>query len=319
MKRSLLVPHLLAMCFVALLPSAIFSADISATWLNGIGNWTDATQWNTNPNYPNNASGVTYDAIINTGNVTLDQNITIEQLLLNGGKLDGSFDLTLNQGLAWTGGEISGPSRSVINFAAGSSSTIAPPGSGPVIDSTLTGRTINNSGIVNQSKAIIGTDGIINNLVGATWNAQSGAALGTVSGSSTSSGPTFNNAGIFVVSDAVEVGGPFNNDASVTIQSNNSLQLSGGGNASGVFNVGGALSFANFSSSISNQPYTLLGGIITGAGTTRNGENNTLIIAGNCSIATNFTNAGLMIVQSGATLSFTGSFTTVGQFGAFGI
>src|SRR5262245_12140024 len=64
------------------------AADVTSTWNGTTGNWSDATRWSSNPNFPNNGNGgFTYDAIINSGSVTLDQDIAIEKLTLSGGTL----------------------------------------------------------------------------------------------------------------------------------------------------------------------------------------------------------------------------------------
>ncbi len=290
---------------IAFVCRPIQGADVSATWLGATGNWTEAANWDTNPVYPNNGSGTTFDATINGGDVTLDQNITLQQLFYNGDKLEGSFDLLLNEGLTWTGGEIAGSSGSKIDLATGSVSMIAAPATGTETDATLSGRAINNGGSVTQSKVITGMDGVITNMAGASWNA--GAGLGEITDPFTAFGPTFNNGGSYTAANNISVGGIFNNTGGVTIQPDASLFLIGGGNATGTFNVGaqGTLGFGKaFSPSNS---YTLgTGAIITGAGTTSNIT--ALIVDGNCRIETNFVNNGSLTVHSGATATFTGGF-----------
>ncbi len=51
----------------------------TATWNGSTGAWGDAARWDTNPTIPNNTS-VDYDVVINDGTLTLDQNITVEQV-----------------------------------------------------------------------------------------------------------------------------------------------------------------------------------------------------------------------------------------------
>jgi hypothetical protein len=75
-------------------------ADTTATWLGETGNWTDPTQWSTNPDYPNNGTpaGSDYDAQINAGTpdasatVTLGSDVTVNSLTLNNSFLE--FDQT---------------------------------------------------------------------------------------------------------------------------------------------------------------------------------------------------------------------------------
>jgi hypothetical protein len=89
------------------------ASEITSTWSGNTGNWTDPTQWSTNPNYPNNGtpSGTTYDAVINapgTGayTVMLNSNITTDSVTLD------SPNATLSQ----TGGTLTTTS---LNISAG--------------------------------------------------------------------------------------------------------------------------------------------------------------------------------------------------------
>jgi hypothetical protein len=66
------------------------ATEITSTWSGNTGNWTDPTQWSTNPNYPNNGtpSGTTYDAVINAPGagphtVTLNSNVTTDSVTLD--------------------------------------------------------------------------------------------------------------------------------------------------------------------------------------------------------------------------------------------
>lgn len=75
----------------SLLPATPTLAQSTATWLSPVdGNWSDPTQWSTNPSYPNNGlpPGSLYDAVIDaTGNpytITLDSaDVTLRNLTLN--------------------------------------------------------------------------------------------------------------------------------------------------------------------------------------------------------------------------------------------
>src|SRR5687768_4687388 len=59
---------------------ALRAADVTSTWGGGTGNWGSAANWNNSPavnHFPNNGNGgFTYDAVVNAGAVTLDQDIT---------------------------------------------------------------------------------------------------------------------------------------------------------------------------------------------------------------------------------------------------
>ncbi len=71
---------------------------IAASWMGNDGNWSDATQWSTNPNYPNNGtpSDTTYDVSISSGAVNLDVGASVNSLTLSGGSLGGAGILTLD-------------------------------------------------------------------------------------------------------------------------------------------------------------------------------------------------------------------------------
>jgi hypothetical protein len=58
--------------------AATTAAQITSTWNGSTGNWTDApSHWST-ANYPDNGNGgVNYNAVVNSGTVTLNQNITV--------------------------------------------------------------------------------------------------------------------------------------------------------------------------------------------------------------------------------------------------
>jgi hypothetical protein len=150
-----------------------FAADFSAIWDGGNGNWDDPLHWSTNPNYPDNTGGFTYDATINHGTVSLNRDITIQRLFFDGRDtiLTGAHELTLNQGMTLTGGSLS----STINLSAGSTSNISTSNisSGP----SALGGILNNSGTLNQSAQIFRLYGTINNMAGSTWNLQAGSGM----------------------------------------------------------------------------------------------------------------------------------------------
>ena len=116
--------------FKAALLCALFGAssacaDIAATWNGTTGNWTDAARWNTNPVFPNNSAPAFYDAAISAGEVTLNQNITLNQLALGGGTLAGSFTLALAEGIAWSGGSLALTGGGRVTLGAGTASSVS--------------------------------------------------------------------------------------------------------------------------------------------------------------------------------------------------
>jgi hypothetical protein len=297
------------------------AADVSAVWDNFNGNWGDPFHWNTNPNYPNNTGGVTYDATINGGVITLDRNITIQRLFFNSsvngihgiyGSISGPFELTLNEGLIWTGGVIG---STTINLTTGSVSTIT----GLELGHYL-GGTINNSGTVNQDAPLEFT-GVINNLAGATWN-MSGSGINPLQGHPPpNSGGIFNNAGNLVIGSVngystTYLRSTFNNSGTVTLQSpvsNTWTLYLERGSASGSFNLGAQ-------TILSIGPYQLTSGAtINGPGMVlidsfRSGE---LDIAGAVTINSALVNRGTFNVLNGAVLNLTGSFDQPQTPGAF--
>src|SRR5687768_15433059 len=86
--------------------------NVRSTWRGGTGNWGSPENWDNFPavvQFPNNGNGgFTYDAVVNSGIVTLDQVITIERFTMTGGLIDGPGNLNLKGPFAWSGGVLSG-------------------------------------------------------------------------------------------------------------------------------------------------------------------------------------------------------------------
>ena len=214
--------------------------------------------------------------------------------------------LTLTEGLVWTFGTIAGSAGSAINLTPNSTSTIALEdfASGQL----LSGRTINNAGVVNHSGSIdVGANSTINNLAGATWNMQRDASMGF----NFNGHLTFNNFGNVVLlggneSSVVQVLAVFNNNGSVELQNGVELKLSGGGTASGAFTLG-SLSEILFAQGSPNNPYTFTSGaVIKGTGNVYIDSLALVNVAGNTVVATSLQNGGKLTVASGATMTVTG-------------
>jgi hypothetical protein len=295
--------RILLLCLVlvvaTLFPQTASSADFSAIWDGGSGNWSDPLHWNTDPNYPNNGGGFTYDATINAGSVTLDRNITIQRLYLNNGTLSGAFELALNEGITWTAGRIG--SSATVKLMPGSTSSIH--------FGSLDG-TLNNHGIMNLSgtvgdpaSVVLSDTGIINNSAKATWNFQ-GSINPFVGMFTPPSAGQVNNAGNMIVSPVNTPEGinylrtSFNNTGTVTLTNMANLFVDRG-SASGAFDLG-AQTTLNLGS------YTLASGaIISGAGTVKFGA---VTVTGDTTISANLVNQAIS-VQSGATLRLDGAYT----------
>jgi hypothetical protein len=76
----------------------LITGPYSTVWNGSNGNWTDAARWSTGPNFPSNGtpSDATYEAIINSGSISLNTPTTITSLKLLGGSLAGVGNLTIN-------------------------------------------------------------------------------------------------------------------------------------------------------------------------------------------------------------------------------
>ena len=287
-------------------------------WLGGDGNWSDASRWSSAPAFPNNSGSTNYSAVIQSGTVVLDQNITVTRFLLTGGALGGGNNLTLTEGMKWTAGTLGG--AGTLTLPPGSISTFAAPAGSPSGSLGVRGRTIENAGTINLSTRLTVTGGVneppvasaLNNLPAGVINLQSG---GTVSGSGTVP-LTFNNAGnLNVASGGGSVDTPFNNSGTVTLQpsggfATTSLTLSGGGTSTGTFNIGnGSLSFGyGGPTGFYGTGHTLAGGTtVTGSGTTSTQGN--VQVTGGVSVQGGLSNIGVLEIASAGTLSVGGALT----------
>jgi hypothetical protein len=251
--------------------SQAFGADVISTWNGSTGNWSEAARWSS-ANFPNNGNGgLTYDAVINAGTVTLDRDITIEALTLGGlattltQAATNNFTLTLNDLFTWTGGTLGGPGQ--IN--ANDGIDISGGGNKRLGGHLNTGRTLVNSGVANFSGAAL----LIESSGGAnpgslfqnngTFNATDGADIQHQDFSG--SAGRFANAGIFNKSGAgttTDITTQFSNSGTVNVNEG-TLHLSGGGSsAGGKFDVdaGATLHFSFRNFTFNNMS------VITGAG-----------------------------------------------------
>jgi uncharacterized repeat protein (TIGR01451 family) len=216
-------------------------------WNNSTGNWSDIARWSCGA-----VPGAGDTATINGGTVTVVQEVTVQGLTFTGGTLQGSNTLTVTDVMTWTGGTQQGSGATAI--ASGATLNVT----GYVL---LRQRTLNNAGTVNWTAAnnwYIDTNAVLNNLAGATFNAQaSDVNLGAING-------IFNNQGTFIRSGpgvSYVTALSFNNSGTVQVVSG-VLRLDGGGTSSGAFavNAGARLEF-------NSSNYVLdAGATLTGAG-----------------------------------------------------
>ncbi len=89
----------------AALTIAANGADVTSTWnvaYDVQAPWSVATNWAPNTDFPNNGNGgFTFDVYIPNGLVLLTDDITIENLLWEGGAIRGAGGLTLNGAFTW--------------------------------------------------------------------------------------------------------------------------------------------------------------------------------------------------------------------------
>ncbi len=192
----------------------VHAADQESTWDSTTNNWSDPSHWTTVPTaglFPNN-NGQTFDAIINGGTVTLDQDIEIDNLTLTGGNIAGDFKLTLQGPMSvWGDGIQSGDGTTVV--ASGSTLELATGGNKRLR------RLLDNSGIVNhtQGNFFLETNGNVINRSGGVFNSliaetilgpganvfDNAGTFNTSGDGTTDMRPLFNNSGIVDVQEGL--------------------------------------------------------------------------------------------------------------------
>lgn len=266
-------------------------ADVNSVWTGFVRDWSVATNWTPNANYPNNGNGgLTYNARVSAGTATLTEPIALQQYTNAGGTLTGDFPLTINELFTWSGGAISG--NAPVNVLGGAALITG--------TKTLAGRTLNISGgTANWSAGNIssGSGAVLNIDPPAEFNASFDGSY-SLSGGGTS---VITNRGSFRKSGGTGASGTsvaavFNNLSGGTVTAGSGvLNFNGGGNNSGTFNVsaGATLSFGgtvahNFDSS----------SLFSGAGTVR-------VIAGTFNMGGGFDLQAGGTTVSGGTANFT--------------
>src|ERR1700726_4246949 len=115
-----MTPHRLSQFTIGVVIACILAAigsvcaqQVTATWSGGTGNWNDPLQWSSFPLFPNNNGILTYSTVINPGNVTLNQDITVSKLALGQSgsptlEGNGGFILNVDSNLIVNQGSITG-------------------------------------------------------------------------------------------------------------------------------------------------------------------------------------------------------------------
>lgn len=304
----------------ALLFSLSSRAATTALWDGAIANWSDALHWSTTPFFPNNGGGSVFDAVVNAGTVTLNQEITIERFTLSGGTLAGALRLSANAGLEWTGGTIE--SAGLLEIGGTSQSTIAG-GSRALV---LRERTLDFTGLTTFSTGTIrgGFGATIDNRAGAIFTVLNQAAFFA---DSANPGYKFDNVGTFTARATSAFGftsmdAQFDNTGTVRVELSgtalgHTLSLAGGGTHRGsiVLQEGTSVEFGN--------------GTTLAAGTVLSGDGEAIVAgsvaltgsisAENLVIATGELNVGSNAMTVSASATQLGGTLRIGSGGFFEI
>jgi hypothetical protein len=240
---------------------------------NHQGNWTDAAQWSPAGTVPHNAGLATYAAQVSVGTATIPSGtaITINDLLLSGGTVNGGGTLSLLGTSSWTSGAITALSQLTIAPGATlTASTFAPHNfdqtvivnqgtfrweNGGALRSGNGGSFVNNAGAIFHDVSSGVVDYVITNGFGGTFTfSNAGSYVKTTAGSTTRIEVPFTNTGSLRLEGGVlrfTTTAPF-------AQNGGNLSLAAG--TSAVFDAG--VTFAS-GSTIGNG--TLTGNVTNGA------------------------------------------------------
>jgi fibronectin-binding autotransporter adhesin len=227
--------HWLPLAALLLLPAAA-PAQTTATWLGGTGNWTTSPLWTTNPLFPNNGNGgQTFTAVVNSGAVTVNQNIAVTGLVNGGGTVtvgNGNTFSTLST-LAVTGGTLTtSGSGSVVSLGTANltAGVLAPAAGGSVTLAgafNWTGGRLGGAGTTTLAGAGVASGGS-GRLLGGVVTIANGGSLAVTGGNlmtdASGAGVTVNSGGVFDLrSDGVVLANNFTG----TLTSSGTLRRSG--------------------------------------------------------------------------------------------
>jgi fibronectin-binding autotransporter adhesin len=272
----------------------------SVTWINAAGgDWDTPGNWFDNVALTNHVPGAADDAVISlagitvthsasnsdtvnsltmasnlgdtlalsAGTLSLTSTSAVNNNALNvlGGTLTGAGSLSVGGLFAWTGGTLGGTGSLTANGGINLSGNIS-----------LDTRTLTNAATATWTGTqplSVSNGAVINNLAGATFDAQSDAVLSWTGAGAV---PTFNNAGLFKKSagtGATQIGILFNNSGTINVLSGG-LSLQAGGTSGGSFMVPagtylqlGSTHALGSSSSVTGAGEVDFGGNITVGGT----------------------------------------------------
>jgi hypothetical protein len=308
MKTRILTAIVLSLIFTA----ASHAADVSS-FLTNSGNWSNSGIWSNIPftvNSPNNGNGgFTYDATVSGSarTATLGQNITIQDLNLISGTINGSFDLTENALFTWEAGSLAG---SGTNFANGG---LAVSGGASLDECTLVPAV--SSTLANGYISFLG-GGTLSNTTGVVFDILDDSSL---LGNWNSGGGFFVNLGVLEKTGAGnDISGAGTNISDITANLTNysvvfandgTLQLFSGYSNGSLTTAPSA--YIEFLSSPSPTPnFTLNGGTLSGGGT--------VAFAGGAILLVNTVNApGVNILLDGGAVGSIGGSGNMVNSGPF--
>jgi uncharacterized repeat protein (TIGR01451 family) len=311
------------------LATAAKTPDLACTWNGTTGNWSDIARWN---NCGGHAPGASDSATITSGTVTLDVDVTVQDLAITGGTLTGSYSIIVTNSMAWSGiSYMSGSGTTTL--ASGATGTITTswgnPNDYPVLDT----RTLNIAGSMvlngNQSVemnnaatiAIVSTgifdfqsNGGLTNYTGAAGVVNNSGMLKKTAGTGTSTINlvAVNNTGtVQGQAGTLKMAGGGSSTGSFTASSGGTVDFGGGthGVTLGVANSisgAGTISFSGGTTTISGS------GSYAVTGTTFLGNN-----GGTANLNMNGTTANLTI--TGGTLAGSGTLTVTSSMAWSGI
>ena len=254
-------PHVSLLFLSFIIPGPIcptaHAAPINCVYLGGSNTWSSSSAWtgiDCVSSYPNNENGGdTFNATVNSGVVTLDHDIAIQQFNFGGGTVTGSHNITAHDAVRISGGTLSGSGTTRAEGGLWLSGT-----NDHHINDTQTlvnasGQSTEWTDTTSSTYYSVNHPGSIRMASGARLVNESGAtfnATRTSGGSAHTryiSGGSFDNQGTFNVdvgsSDNVYISNAFSNTGTVNVNSGR-LRVSGTGTLSGgSFNLtGGNLS-----------------------------------------------------------------------------
>ena len=203
--------------------------------------------------------------VLQSGNITIDGDVSVSNLGMTGGALSGSGNITATDSFVWTGGTMSGSGKTVI--AGTATGTLL-----PTYDYLYLARTLENAGQTTLSTSPsgyvmlvgdFGGGGTISNLAGGTFTLDDSAGISDY-GMNWGQVSTMNNAGTIRHTGAgtSTVSVPLHNSGSIDVQAGG-LVFSGGGSFSGISTLTGDVG-------LGGGAYTIVNGTsIGGDGTTR--------------------------------------------------